>query len=134
MRVEEITIGTADPSRSAENATAQILLIAFIPSIQFVTSVAGQHNGYTLASQTRNVIGRKDRGVSERLLQHPRQLFECLAEIWIYNEFVVLGAKTLGDRSGVRNLAEVLVRKPDREGFHRPGTGASHQGYDCRRI
>ena len=80
------------------------------------------------------VIGRDGRGIREGLVELPGQPRQDVERARLDHHLVVVRPVALGYLAGEGQLVEVRLVEADREGPHRPGGGARHEGGDRARV
>src|SRR5262249_19409008 len=126
--------GASSKGEEVKPAPPQVRVVAIITGKEFVSTVAGQGDSNVLASHTTNMEGRHDRRVSKRLFQRTCQLIECLCDIGLYEELVVLSVELLRYQAGMVCLVEVTVGETYRECVDLSRAFPRHQGDDRRGV
>ncbi len=75
--------------------------ISLIAQEEFITAIAGEHDGYMLFRCFADPIRRQDGRVAKRVAKRVDEVNEILRRLWIACQSHVIGTKVIGDSLGV---------------------------------
>src|SRR2546423_5041363 len=108
--------------------------VARVSGEQFVSAVAGEHDGDVLARELRDHVGRDGGRVGERLVEVPDEFVNDVADVRRDDELRVLRAETLGGEARVLQFVVAVFAEAYREGLDGSVGVARHQADDRARI